>query len=224
MTNIIQKIIATAIVPLLLTSFSYSVFADNVVPNSNEDEATVLIDTTQTNDENFSDMSSNSMENADSSWFSASDMFNTAVGAAAGFFLSMLLENWLRKRRRRKCIINIALELNDIKAMINDKKDNNTPALSYAIYIPIWEAVVGNGDILELRNEPYYDDLFLIYGHISRLSKLEDFAQENGITDMSNIIQQRAYIIKLLSSKEEFPDDAAFDEHQLHPLLDKYAR
>ena len=208
---------------LLLTITTLTAFAENPVSPSSETsplrESQPLWDiTVGTNEREESTTDANTGSERDTSfgWFNASDMVNTGVGAAAGFFLSMLLEDWLRRQRKRKSIINIALELKDIKVMIDSKKDATTPALSYAIYTPIWETVVGNGDILELRKKPYYDDLFLIYGHISRLAKMEDFAQGNGIENMSKIIEQREYIIKLLSSN--------FEEHQLYSLLEKYAK
>jgi hypothetical protein len=155
--------------------------------------------------------------------FNASDIFNTALGAFIGLFLSMFLENRLSRRRRKKCIVNIALELNDIKNLIKNHLNDSTPTLSYAIYTPIWETVIGNGDILELKNEAYYDDIFLVYGQISKLSKMEDFAKENSITNITTIKQQRAFIIKLLSSKTNFQNDTEFKEHKLYTLLEKYA-
>jgi len=209
---------------LLLMTVSHSAaFADSSIVSVselievNETVSSLCLSTT-------TDTIGTNLSKSNSDLLNASGIFNACLGAFVGFFLSTSLQDWLRRRHRKKCIVNIALELKDIKNTIQKCKDAITPVLSYAIYTPIWEAVVGNGDILELKEEPYYDDLFLAYGHISKLSKMEDFAQENGQVDMTKIWQQRICIIKLLSTQVDFPDDKNFEEHKLYSLLEKYTK
>jgi hypothetical protein len=181
--------------------------------------------TTDVTEINTSESEKTKTNSSSSCWFNVSGIFNTFLGAFLGVLLSVCLNDRLRKNRRKKCIDNIALELKDIKNALQEHKKTPTPILSYAIYTPIWEAVVGNGDILELIKEPYYDDLFLVYAHINKLSKMENFAIENDELDcMIGIQQQRAYIIKLLSSRIDFPYEENFEEHKLYPLLEKYAK
>ncbi|GHU48871.1 hypothetical protein FACS1894127_0490 [Clostridia bacterium] len=143
---------------------------------------------------------------------SYSDIINTALGAFLGFFASLCVENWLRKRRRGKCIVNIALELMDLKCRIEESLNiTDIPsALSYKLYTPIWETIIGNGDILELKNKPYYNTLFKAYNSITKLSRLEDGTRENTHIDICEIVGMRKAVLALLNAEP------------LNALMEKY--
>ena len=46
--------------------------------------------------------------------------------------------------------------------------------LRYAIYIPIWDSVLQNGDLLYFKNKDYFDSLIKVYTYIIKIKNLID--------------------------------------------------
>lgn len=127
------------------------------------------------------------------------DITIAAIGAFIGYGFALLLEQRLLLRRRKKCIENIVIELKDIELSVKEKADDRSipSALSYNLYFPIWETVVGNGDILELKKEPYYDELFAMYNTLSKLARLEDGTRNSDSQNIEEIIGMRQAVLDL---------------------------
>ncbi|MCL2164325.1 MAG: hypothetical protein FWH55_08035, partial [Oscillospiraceae bacterium] len=142
------------------------------------------------------------------------DIVVAAIGAFFGYGFALVVEHQLLARKRRKCITNIALELKDLKTRL--ERSANDPAipsaLSYSIHTPIWETVVGNGDILELKTKKLrdcYDVLFRVYSSIEKLSVLENSTREkDGAAIINEVLGMRRAVLKL------------FDEDPLKSLID----
>lgn len=107
------------------------------------------------------------------------DYIITVVGAFTGFGLALILEKLMSNHSKRKSIDNLKIELIDIKSLLEEEKDNEKMSYAYAIYIPIWETVIGNGDILKLKRKKYYNDIIAVYSRIYKLAKKEDWLFEN---------------------------------------------
>ena len=117
------------------------------------------------------------------------------IGSFFGFGFALLTEGVIHylknKREMRRMIDNIKDELKSIE---NDIKSNlNTAAILY-FDTPIWDSAISMGIILKLlkSNKKIYDEVLIIYGKISTLSKMEkDFRKNEGL-----IYQTRAIIVK----------------------------
>jgi hypothetical protein len=163
-----------------------------------------------------------------------SDMVYTGLGAFLGAFLgflaSILLENLLRVIKRKKCIINVALELEALKMSLQDDLENDV--FEFTLCTPIWDAVIQTGDILELRKKKYYDDLFLVYSSIGMLIKYEDLAHENNnfVKYEEKIIPQRKKIIMMLTSEDDYESDSKvydlpeYEPQELWRLIENYGK
>jgi hypothetical protein len=134
-------------------------------------------------------------------WFY--DTAIAAIGGFIGFGFALLLQQLLVIRQRKKCIVNIVLELNDMRKRIENKKDERKipSTLSYGLATPIWETVVSNGNILELKKEPYYDVLFTVYNSISKLSRLEDRTREDVPQDLDELLGMRRAVLELFGAE-----------------------
>lgn len=134
-------------------------------------------------------------------WFY--DTAIAAIGGFIGFGFALLLQQLLVVRQRKECIVNIVLELNDMRKRIENKKDERQipSTLSYSLATPIWEAVVSNGNILELKKEPYYDVLFTVYNSISKLSRLEDRTREDVPQDLDELVGMRRAVLELFGAE-----------------------
>ena len=100
-----------------------------------------------------------------------SDLVTTAAGAFLGFLLAFWLQAIFDKKRRKQTIQNVRFELSDLFTFLERNKDNRM--VTNEIYVPIWEAVTGNGDILSYIKKPYYSELIEVYTHILSLKELE---------------------------------------------------
>lgn len=126
----------------------------------------------------------------------ADDILNSAVGAFLGFGASMVVEAIVLTRRKKKSIKNVIAELESIlgglekdlyNEIFKDKTNVNVEAitdwggvinkikgLAYVIYLPIWNAVLQTGDVLEFKNEKYFEDLVWVYTKLNKLQLLID--------------------------------------------------
>lgn len=141
-------------------------------------------------------------------WLSLSDIINTAIGALLGFGSAFYLQYHLIRRKRQKSIENIVLELKDIRNTLEKWKDDTTipPIFGYALFVPVWDAIIGNGDVIELKNKPYYNSLFIVYSNVLKLQKMENWLYENyqicknNDEYIKNIILQRKKVYSILTS------------------------
>jgi len=129
------------------------------------------------------------------------DLIISVVGAFTGFGLALILEKLMSNHSKRKSIKNLKIELIDIKELLELEKDNTRMSFSYAIYIPIWEAVIGNGDILQLRKKKYYEVLIAVYSRIYKLAKKEDWFFENRYN--INKEQRNEEMIRIIKLRNE---------------------
>lgn len=70
------------------------------------------------------------------------------------------------------------------------------------IYIPIWDSIVGTGNILSYIKKPYYEDLIMIYSNIIDLKELEKTAMSkstNSKEEMEYIVKKRNALYKILN-------------------------
>lgn len=105
-----------------------------------------------------------------------SDIVNTMVGAFLGFVFGFLLELVVESTKRQKSIKNIKIELIDILDTLKKSKDDYTVLNNF--YTPIWDTVIGTGDILSYIKKPYYKNLIMVYSHIIYLEELEKSINE----------------------------------------------
>lgn len=148
-------------------------------------------------------LSSNNSSESNNKLINLSNIINTAIGAILGLGIALYIDYHLIRRKRQKSIENIILELKDIRNTLKELKDNtDIPSIfGYAFSVPIWETVIGNGDILELKNKPYYNFLFIVYSHITKLKKMEDWFYENHfIMDTKNC---NVYMTEIISQRNE---------------------
>lgn len=128
-----------------------------------------------------------------------SDIINTAIGAFLGFVFGFLLEMIIENTKRQKSIKNIKIELIDILDTLENCKDDYMVLNNF--YTPIWDTVLGTGDILSYIKKPYYKKLIMIYSHIIYLKDLEKSANEKApdfIQKMNLIIERRRKIYEEL--------------------------
>lgn len=119
-----------------------------------------------------------------------SDIVGSIAGAFLGFGASLIIENIIISKRKKKSINNIVAEIKPIldtlrnairmskelqeKIACGEKYDSIKKnygkelenlayilrqKLSYTIYTPIWETILQNGDLLEFKDEDYFDEL-----------------------------------------------------------------
>ena len=78
----------------------------------------------------------------------------------------------------------------------------------YSFYTPIWDTTVETGDILEFKDNDYFNDLIVVYSNIKKLNSLvesyynriDDSSSEDMINRLKYIIVQSRYVYSLLSS------------------------
>jgi hypothetical protein len=99
------------------------------------------------------------------------DIITTAIGAFLGFLFAFWLQAIIDGGKKKQSIINVKRELEELYSLLEATKDDHT--VSNEIYVPIWDAVVGNGDILCYIKEKYYNQLIETYSHILSLKELE---------------------------------------------------
>lgn len=106
-----------------------------------------------------------------------SDIINTAIGAFLGFVFGFLLEMLIENTKRQKSIKNVKIELIDILDTLEKCKDDYMVLNNF--YTPIWDTVLGTGDILSYIKKPYYKKLIMVYSNIIYLNELEKSTNEN---------------------------------------------
>lgn len=129
-----------------------------------------------------------------------SDIMNTAIGAFLGFISAYALELIIRNKQRQNSIKNIMIELKDLKTTLYKTKDNDK--VINVIYIPIWDSIVGTGDILSYIKKPYYEDLIMIYSNIIDLKELEKTAMSKNTNlkeEMKHIVEKRNALYEKLN-------------------------
>ena len=108
------------------------------------------------------------------SLFDLREVFYAAFGAFVGFWLTILLEkrksNDESKVKRDLLLSNIVVEL---KETMTDIRDSN-PQDTLFIDIPIYEALVQSGAILDFVDAPFYVDLMKTYSSIRLLIECEN--------------------------------------------------
>lgn len=154
----------------------------------------------------------------------AEEIVNSAMGAFLGFGASILVEAIVLSRRKKKSIKNVIAELESILgglqkdiydeffygidnpdvSMINDwsKPINKIKGLEYVIYLPIWNAVLQTGDVLEFKNEKYFEDLVWVYANLNKLQMLIDnFGDEDNPKKAERIFKLYLNIHKALNDE-----------------------
>ena len=99
------------------------------------------------------------------------DVLTTAIGAFLGFLFAFWLQTIIDGGKKKQSITNVKRELEELYSLLETTKDDCE--VSNEIYVPIWEAVVGSGDILCYIKEKYYNQLIETYSHILSLKELE---------------------------------------------------
>lgn len=151
------------------------------------------------------------------------DIFNAALGAILGFTYSWLLGKKVAKDNKVKSIHNIVAELDQmycgIKETIlsnyneelstllakdkcssdNDKKkirafDRKVRLMGHVIYLPIWDAIIQTGYILEFKDKEYFEALIRVYTVLIRLQKLIDMYHDSS-KDMDMMLLQEIAIV-----------------------------
>lgn len=125
----------------------------------------------------------------------------TVVGAFLGFGGALLAEGIVRRRQRMRSIHNVVDELNSLLTALDGVWP--TPdalrgphrlaaiealvrALAHRIHLPIWDSLVGTGDILEFRTKDFFDSLIGIYGRVLELRSRVDAVAAGGSRDDSD--------------------------------------
>lgn len=109
-------------------------------------------------------------------------------GAFGGFLLASQWEKFSERKRKKQSISNIIAELNGISGTIeknipeeienaSDQDayknffEENLYHFKYLLYYPIWQSLINSGDLLDFKDEPYFDELINLYNRITVLSE-----------------------------------------------------
>ena len=112
--------------------------------------------------------------------FGFAEISTTAVGALLGFGASLFLQNYFNILGKKKAISNIISEMANMVVLIELINDNNDfdyiKKSKNRIYIPIWDSVLQNGDLLMFKDEDYFEPLIAVYTVIISIkSKVDTF-------------------------------------------------
>lgn len=141
------------------------------------------------------------------------DLAVAFVGAFLGFVAALLTDGVVRRRRKLRSIDNLLDELHGfITALepliltlpLSDEGNHELAlALRYRVHLPIWDAIVGTGDLLEFRDKPYFNALIRLYTVILELRARVDGASgsvshpEVGVDDLREMRNCAAQIMAL---------------------------
>lgn len=70
--------------------------------------------------------------------------------------------------------------------------DKKIREMVYVIYLPIWETVLQTGDILEFKDEPYFDAMIFVYTKIYRLKALIEsyYKEKQNVLELTIILKE----------------------------------
>lgn len=75
--------------------------------------------------------------------------------------------------------------------------------IKYVIYIPIWESVSQNGDLLRFKNKKYFEELILVYTRIYKIQSLvNDYEYNEGDYEVPWIILRECLELEHLLSND----------------------
>lgn len=84
--------------------------------------------------------------------------------------------------------------------------------LRYALYIPIWDSVLQNGDLLQFKNKEYFDSLIKVYTYILKIKSLiDDFessSAKNNFFNINIIYKEISKLNNAIEDLKEFKDIA----------------
>lgn len=152
----------------------------------------------------------------------ADDILNSAIGAFLGFGASILVETIFLSRRKKKSIVNVIAELESILDGLKQElyviffKDENIKvtdwnevskkiiSLAHVIYLPIWNTILQTGDVLEFKNEKYFDELIWLYTKLNKLQiMIDDYGDVYNKEKSENILNLYHEIYKALNLKTD---------------------
>lgn len=83
-------------------------------------------------------------------------------------------------------------EVREDKKAVIGRIDKKIREMVYVIYLPIWETVLQTGDILEFKDQPYFDTMILIYTKIYRLKALIEsyYKEEKNMLELTAILKE----------------------------------
>jgi hypothetical protein len=118
------------------------------------------------------------------------------------------MDNDLINQIREKSIIEIYLR-EDLKTRLIECYDNISE-VCLELYVPIWDALVATGDVIEFKDECYFDDMMQVYTHIKVIFNIVSFQLASSLSD--EIKREKVLkIIKEVTIIESFLSDSVLN-------------
>ena len=162
------------------------------------------------------------------------ELFYAFFGAFGGFLLASQWEHHSERRKKKKAIENIALELFGIRmtlcsniisvansnSKIDGKAYNKVIYIKYSVLTPVWDSLVNSGVLLDFKDEAYFDELIVAYTRVSMLraqlismpNRCEDFTFDKYSNLVKQCIVTQKYIDEFLIIID-FPIDSYIKEY-----------
>lgn len=120
------------------------------------------------------------------------------------------IDNDLMNQIREKSIVEIYLR-EDLKTRLIEYYDYISETC-LELYVPIWDALVATGDVIEFKDKCYFDDMIQAYTHTKAIFNIASFQAASSLSDeikMEKILK----IIKEVTIIEAFLSDSVLNSY-----------
>lgn len=131
------------------------------------------------------------------------ELFITGLGAFLGLLAALATEGIVRRRRKLRSFENLLDEARGFLLALMPILDSEVEtvelvaALKHRIHLPIWDAIVGTGDLMEFRERPYFDSLIRLYTMILELRSRVDGASLASDQESDDLAEVRACVERI---------------------------
>lgn len=120
------------------------------------------------------------------------------------------MDNDLINQIREKYIIEIYLR-EDLKTRLIECYDNISE-VCLELYVPIWDALVATGDVIEFKDECYFDDMLQVYTHTKVIFNIVSFQSASSLSDKIKL-EKVLKIIKEVTIIESLMSDSVLNSY-----------
>ena len=120
------------------------------------------------------------------------------------------MDNDLINQIREKYIIEIYLR-EDLKTRLIECYDNISE-VCLELYVPIWDALVATGDVIEFKDECYFDDMLQVYTHTKVIFNIVSFQSASSLSDKIKL-EKVLKIIKEVTIIETLMSDSVLNSY-----------
>lgn len=120
------------------------------------------------------------------------------------------MDNDLINQIREKYIIEIYLR-EDLKTRLIECYDNISE-VCLGLYVPIWDALVATGDVIEFKDECYFDDMLQVYTHTKVIFNIVSFQSASSLSDKIKL-EKVLKIIKEVTIIESLMSDSVLNSY-----------